>query len=148
MTLANHGRRRATRLGMIVTAVILATTWLGTSARSQTIRSDEETARFLVIEKLAVQDGVVTGEVRNKSIHALRDVQLFIRYTWLWDDERHPGKIDPGTSAYYTLNETIQPGGKINFTFKPSPPLSKIAGGRFETSVKIAGFSEIIPQKQ
>ena len=135
-------------IGVFTVMISLALTVLSSVARSQTIRSDEETARILAIEKLAVQDGVVTGEVRNKSIHALRDVQLFIRYTWLWDDERHPGKIDPGTSAYYTLNETIQPGGKINFTFKPSPPLPKIAGGRFETSVKIAGFSEIIPQKQ
>ncbi|HEX6769277.1 MAG TPA: hypothetical protein VF208_07985 [Candidatus Binatia bacterium] len=135
-------------VGVFAVMISLALTVLSSVARSQTIRSAEETARILAIEKLAVQDGVVTGEVRNNSIHALRDVQLFIRYTWLWDDERHPGKIDPGTSAYYTLNETIQPGGKINFTFKPSPPLPRIAGGRFDTSVKIAGFSEIIPQKQ
>jgi hypothetical protein len=134
-------------IGVFAGVLALALTALSPSARSQKIRSDEETARILALEKFAVQDGVVTGEVRNKSIHALRDVQLFIRYTWLWEDERHPGQIDPGTSAYYTLNETIQPGGKINFAYKPSPPLPKIAGGRFDISVKVAGFTEIIPQK-
>ena len=135
-------------IGVFAAIVSLVVTVQPPAVRSRMIRSDEETARILIIEKFAVQDGVVSGEVRNKSLHALRDVQLFIRYTWLWDDERHPGKIDPGTSAYHTLNETIPPGDKIAFTFKPSPPLPKIAGGRFETSAKIAGFTEIIPQKQ
>jgi hypothetical protein len=136
----------ARRIGVFAAVLALALTALPASVRSQKIRSDEETARILAIEKITTQDGGVTGEVRNKSSHAVRDVQLFIRYTWLWDDERHPGKIDPGTSTYYTLNETIRSGEKITFTYKPSPPLPKIADGRFETSVKIAGFTEIIPQ--
>lgn len=135
-------------IGVFAAVLALALTALPPSARSQKVRSDEETATILALEKFAAQDGEVTGEVRNKSSHTVRDVQLFIRYTWLWDNERNPGNIDPGTSTYYTLNETIQSGEKINFSFKPSPPLPKIAGGRFETSVKIAGFTEIIPQKQ
>ncbi len=118
------------------------------AAEAQNVRTDEETARIVAIEKLTVKDGLVTGEVRNRSNHAVREVQLFIRYTWLWEDERNPGKTDPGTSTYYTLKETIQPGAMVNFSYAPSPPLSKIAGGRFDTSVTIAGFSEIIPQKQ
>lgn len=134
-------------IGVFTMTMALAMVSLPATAQSQKVSSDEETARIVVIEKTAVQNGVITGEVRNKSSHDVREVQLFIRYTWLWDDERHPGKSDPGTSTYYTLNETIQPGQKINFTYKPSPPLPNIAGGRFETSVKIAGFTEIIPQK-
>ena len=148
MTIANHDRRHAIRLGIFVTVVIPALIWLGASAQAQKVRSEEETARILALEKVTVRDGVVSGEVRNKANHPVRDVQLFVRYTWLWDDERNPGNIDPGTSTYYALKETIQSGEKIDFTYKPSPPLPKIAGGRFETSVKIAGFTEIIPQKQ
>jgi len=148
MTIANHDRRRAMRLGIFVTVVIPALIWLGASAQAQKVRSEEETARILALEKVTVRDGVVSGEVRNKANHPVRDVQLFVRYTWLWDDERNPGNIDPGTSTYYALKETILSGEKIDFTYKPSPPLPKIAGGRFETSVKIAGFTEIIPQKQ
>ena len=147
MTIANHDRRRAIQLGMFVTAVILALIWLGAAAQAQKVRSEEKTARILALEKVTVRDGVVSGEVRNKANHTVRDVQLFVRYTWLWDDERNPGKVDPGTSTYYTLKETINPGNSISFIYKPSPPLPKIAGGRFDTSVKIAGFTEIIPQK-
>lgn len=129
---------------MVIALVILS---LPPEGQSQQVRSDEEVARVLAIEQLAVKDGVVRGLVRNKSDHAVREVQLFIRYTWLWADERHPGKTDPGTSTYHTLKETIEPRSTLSFTYKPSPPLPKIPGGHFDTSVTIAGFSEIIPQK-
>jgi hypothetical protein len=100
----------------------------------------------LSVEKVTVNDGVVSGEVFNRSTRLLRDVQLFIRYTWLWDDELKPGKADPGTSSYYTLQKELPAGGRLPFTFNPSPPLPKASGGHFETTVSIAGFTEVIPQ--
>ena len=136
-------------IGLTALSLGVALTLLATVAHSQKVRSDEEVARILAIEQLSVQEsGVVRGQVHNKSNHAVREVEIFIRYTWLWEDERNPGKVDPGTSTYFRLKETINPGNSTSFIYKPSPPLPKIAGGRFETSVKIAGFSEIIPQNQ
>ncbi len=113
---------------------------------SQAVRSPDEISRVLVIEKLSVQDGAVSGEVHNLSSRTVRDVQLFVRHTWLWDDERHPGKIDPGTSTFHTLQQEIPPGGTARFNFTQSPPLAKTAGGHFVTTVSIAGFTEVIPQ--
>lgn len=115
---------------------------------AQSIRSQEEIGRVVTIDKLAVQNGTVSGEVRNVSANTLRDVQLFIRYTWLWDDEFHPGNDDPGTSSIYTLQKEIPPGGRLPFTFLPSPPLPKAPAGRFVASVSVAGFTEIIPQQR
>ena len=129
-----------TALGLAIIMTLIAP-----QGYSQNIRAKEDIASVLAIENLSVQEGAVSGEVRNKANHELRDVQLFVRYTWLWDDERNPGKSDPGTSAYYTLKQTIPPGEKINFTYKPSPLLPKMAAGRFETTVTIAGFTEVIP---
>src|SRR5206468_13113019 len=80
------------------------------------------------------------------SSRTVRDVQLFVRHTWLWDDERHPGKIDPGTSTFHTLQQEIPPGGTARFNLTQSPPLAKTAGGHFVTTVSIAGFTEVIPQ--
>jgi hypothetical protein len=114
--------------------------------RSQAVRSPDEISRVLVIEKLSVQDGAVSGEVHNLSSRTVRDVQLFVRHTWLWDDERRPGKIDPGTSTFQTLQQEIPPGGTARFNFTQSPPLAKTAGGHFVTTVSIAGFTEVIPQ--
>lgn len=139
--------RRKQLIAVPVNALMLLLLLVST-AESQMVRSEEEIAPIVVLEHSAIKDGIVQGLVRNKSDHPVREVQLFIRYTWLWDDERHPGKIDPGTSTYYTLKETIEPRSTVNFVYRPSPPLPKIAGGRFLTSVKIAGFTEVIPQKR
>lgn len=118
------------------------------TAWSQSVRAREETARILTIEKVTVADGTVSGEVLNRSSNSVRDVQLFIRFTWLWDNETKPGKNDPGTSTYYSLPKEIAPGASLPFSFKPSPPLPQATGGHFETSVAIAGYSEIIPQSR
>ena len=118
---------------------------LAHSAGSQTVRERAEIAPFFAIEKLSVQEGVVSGEIYNRTSHTIRDVQLFIRYTWLWDEEFKPGKDDPGTSIYYTLPREIPAGGRLPFTYSPSPPLPKASGGRFETTVAIAGYAEVIP---
>jgi hypothetical protein len=117
-----------------------------TAAWPQKVKNHEEAARVLVVEKLVVKDEMISGEVFNRSTRLVRDVQLFIRYTWLWDDETKPGKQDPGASTYYALQKEIAPGGRLPFTFQPSPPLAKIGGGRYQTSVSIAGFTEVIPQ--
>jgi len=41
----------------------------------------DEISRVLVIEKLSVQDGAVSGEVHNLSSRTVHDVQLFIHHT-------------------------------------------------------------------
>jgi hypothetical protein len=123
----------------------LFATLLAYSAGAQTVRERAEIAAVLTIEKLSVQDGVAAGEIHNRSPHMVRDVQLFIRYTWLWDEEFKPGKDDPGTSIYYTLPKEIPAGGRLPFSYSPSPPLPKASGGRFETTVAIAGYAEVIP---
>lgn len=132
------------------TALCIGVLWLAapTSVSPQKMATREEIARIIALEKVNVANGLVSGEVFNRSSHTVRDVQLFIRYTWLWDNETKPGSADPGTSTYYVLAKEIPAGGRLPFTFKPSPPLPNVSGGRFETSVAIAGFTEVMPQSR
>jgi hypothetical protein len=114
---------------------------------SQTVLSQQQAGSALVIEKVAVQDGTVMGEIRNQSKNTVRDVQLFIRYTFLWKDEFHPGKESPSAVFYTTISGEIAPGKSLPFKFTPSPPLPKRSDGRFvPPSVSVAGFTAIIPQ--
>ena len=116
------------------------------TAMSQRVATREEVASILSTEKIAVANGTVSGEIHNRGPHSVRAVQLLVRYTWLWDDQRNPGKIDPGTSTYYTLATEIRAGGNLPFTFTPSPPLLKASGGRYKITVTVGGFAQIIPQ--
>jgi hypothetical protein len=117
---------------------------------SQTVLSQEQAARTLIVEKVAHQpDGTVTGEIRNNSKNTVRDVQLFIRHTFLWKNEYHPGKESPGVSSIQTVSGEIAPGKSVPFKFTPSPPLPKRADGGFlPPAVSIAGFTQVIPQSR
>jgi hypothetical protein len=112
---------------------------------SQTVLSQQQAGSVLAIEKVAAQpDGTVTGEIRNNSKNTVRDVQLFIRNTFLWKDEFHPGKESPSAAFYPTISGEIAPGKSLPFKFTPNPPLPKRKDGRFERpSVSIAGFTSI-----
>ena len=133
-------------LTMFVFLLILAL-WPKPSS-SQTVLSQEQAGRTLAIEKVAAQaDGTVSGEIRNNSKNTIRDVQLFIRYTFLWKDEYHPGKQSPSAAFYPTISGDIAPGGSLPFKFAPTPPLAKRTDGRFlPPTVSIAGFTQVIPQ--
>jgi hypothetical protein len=126
--------------------------WLGLGLKpsfAQNVASQDQAGSVLTIENLSVQDGGVSGAIRNKSPNTVRDAQLFIRYTFLWKNEFHPGKDDPSAGFYQTVSGEIPPGGSLPFNFSPSPPLPRRSDGRFERpSVSIAGFTQVIQQKR
>jgi hypothetical protein len=141
-------QRQALPIFVFILLGLIFTLWPKPSF-PQTVLSQQQAGSVLTIEKVAAQpDGTVTGEIRNNSKNTVRDVQLFIRNTFLWKDEFHPGKESPSAAFYPTLSGEIAPGGSLPFKFTPNPPLSRRSDGRFENpSVSIAGFTEIIPQK-
>lgn len=116
---------------------------------SQTVASQEQAGTVLAIDRVTVQDGTVAGEIRNNSKNTVRDVQLFIRYTWLWANEFRPGKDNPSEAFYQTVSGDIAPGGSLPFKFTPSSPLPKRSGGKFaQPTVSVAGFTQVIPQSR
>jgi len=117
---------------------------------SQMVFSQQQADSVLKIENVAAEpDGSVSGVIRNNSKNTVRDVQLFIRSTFLWKNEFHPGKESPSVASYPTISGEIAPGGSLPFKFTPTSPLPKRTDGRFERpSVSIAGFTQIIPQSK
>ncbi len=113
-------------------------------AISATLLSADDVAQVVDVRNVTVKEGMVSGELVNKSSRPLRDVQLLIRYTWLWNNEFRPGKDDPGMAVYYTVEQEISPGRTVSFTYKPSFPLPSRPDGHFETTVSVAGFTEIV----
>jgi hypothetical protein len=108
-----------------------------------TLLSAEQAADVVAIRDLVIRDGEVSGDVVNKFQRLVREVQLQIRYTWLWNDDLHPGKDDPGRTVYYTVEKEIPAGQSVRFTYKPAPPLPSRTDGVFETKVSVAGFTQI-----
>ena len=136
------------RILMVFVSLLLGLSWAQLSF-AQTLASQEQAASVVAIEKVTVQDGTIAGEIRNRSPNTVRDVQLFIRYTFLWNNEFHPGTDDPSAAFYPTISGEIAPGGSLPFKFTPSPPLPRRSDGSFEgPSVSIAGFTQVIQQSR
>ncbi|HWP57496.1 MAG TPA: hypothetical protein VNL14_06400 [Candidatus Acidoferrales bacterium] len=112
-------------------------------AQAATLISQEKASEVVSVRGVEVKDGEVSGELVNRSGRLLRDVQLLIRYTWLWKNEFRPGKDDPGMAVYYTVDKSIPPGQSVRFSYKPASPLPSRPDGSYVISVSVAGFSEV-----
>ncbi len=113
------------------------------SADPQSIISGGDAERAVTLSDLQVQGGNISAVLVNTSSHTIHQVELLINHTWLWRDERHPGEDNPGRSNYYTVHGDIAPGGKLPFTYRPTPPLPQRSDGHFETSAQIVGLVEV-----
>jgi hypothetical protein len=110
------------------------------------LRTPEDADRVASLRNVtSTPEGEVSGEIANNSNHTVRDVRLQILYSWRWKNETRPGKDDPGTVNYHSLNQEIPPGKTTRFNYKPSPPLPSRTDGQFDITVKIIGFEEIFP---
>jgi hypothetical protein len=113
---------------------------------AQQLRSPEEASRLVSLEKVVVENGSASGEIHNRTAHTLRDVELLIRNDWFWTNEFKPGADGAGSSVYYKVAGEVPPGGTARFKYTPATPLAKRPDGYYQTTVKIAGFTEVIPQ--
>lgn len=135
-------RRLYLHLGVSLALVLVA--WVGPRlSLAATLASAEKAAEVVVLRSVAVKDGEVTGELVNKTKHAVRDVQLQIRHLWQWKNEFRPGTDEVGRAVYYTVEKEIPPGASVPFTYKPSPSLPSRPDGFYQTTVSIAGFAEV-----
>lgn len=85
----------------------------------------------------------VSATLVNNTGNLIRDIQLVIRHTFLWKDERSPGKDNPGRSEYFLVLGELAPHGKLAFEYQADPPLPTRDDGTFETSIEVAGFTEV-----
>ena len=104
----------------------------------------KETAdQVLALEKIAIQDGEVSGELVNRSSQGVYGVDLQVLYSWRWNNDFHPGRDDPGRAEYFRIEKEISPGQRVPFVHKPSPPLPVRKDGIFDISIKVIGFTRI-----
>lgn len=111
---------------------------------SATVLSQDEVSQLVVIRNLNIGERRITGELVNKSPRTVRDVQLLIRHSWRWKSEFRPKDDSRDEAVYYTIDEEIPPGGAARFTYSPAHPLPSAPDGYFETTVSVAGFTQVI----
>ena len=107
------------------------------------VASQQEAARSLSVRDVRIQGDAVSGVLANESSTAVRDVGLLVRYTWFWNNERHPGGKNPGRAGLYKVNGPIAPGASVPFTYRSSEPLPARSDGHFNPVVEVVSFTEL-----
>ncbi len=142
-------KMRQVHLSMVIGTALSFLIWAQPEAViSATLLPKDKASQVIVIQNTTIKDGTVSGEVVNKSRWTIRGVQLLIRYIWHWKNEYRPGDDSLSDAVYYTLEGEIAPGKAVPFTYKRSVPLPSRPDGYFETTVSVAGFTEVIQQNR
>lgn len=102
--------------------------------------------QVLILEKIAIRDGEVSGELVNRSPQGVYGIELQVLYSWRWNNDFHPGRDDPGRAEYFKIEREIPPGQRVPFVHKPSPPLPVRKDGTFDITIKVISFSKIFRQ--
>jgi hypothetical protein len=141
LPMRSSGRGRGVR---VVCGLFLLWSLAPAGATADTVVGSSSAAAVVAIEGFSsAADGTVSGELVNNSGRLLRDVQVLIRYAWLWKNERSPGRDSPGRSDFYTVPGEISAGGRLRFSYTPLPPLQQRTDGTFDISAEIVGFTEV-----
>lgn len=113
------------------------------SESSERVLSDAQAAADVRVTDVQARNGVVTGTLVNTSRAPVRNVQLLVRHTWFWSNERHPGSDSPGRADVYDVRGEIPPHEQVPFTYQVSPPLEQRDDGHFQTTVEVVGFAQV-----
>jgi hypothetical protein len=113
------------------------------SESSKSVLSDAQAATDVRVSDVRAHNGVVTGTLVNTSRTPVRNVELLVRRTWFWSNERHPGNDNPGRADVYAVRAEIPPHEQMPFTYQVSPPLPQRDDGHFQTTVEVVGFAQV-----
>lgn len=130
---------------LLFSAVLVA----GVPAKSMavSVMTPEQVSEVLSLEKLRVERSEISGVVTNRTPHTIRDVQLMVKYHWLWRDERDPGQNPPGTMVMVDLKQPLAPGESRSFSYTPDFSLPSRDDGYFMPEVNVAAFTTVVEQK-
>ncbi len=97
----------------------------------------------VTLSDVRASDQLITGTLTNGSNRQVDDVHLLVNHSFLWKNERNPGRNNPSRTEYYRVGKPIPPGASMSFEYHPDPPLPKRSDGAFMTTVEVVSFTEI-----
>ena len=80
----------------------------------------------------------------NRTNDVVTDVQVVVRDTFAWTNERRPGSDDPGQATDAVVKGPIPPGGSIVFKLSQPPPPPR-TDGTYETAISVTSFTKLEP---
>jgi len=129
--------------------VALASAALSATVHAATIVSETVVPRteldkyVITIEDIA-PNGEINGFVKNTSSQRISDIELLVRYGWVWRTPGGPHSDDPSWAEYIHVDaHGLEPGAALPFTYAPETPLPRRDDGLFVPRVTVVALTKI-----
>jgi hypothetical protein len=90
------------------------------------------------------QPEAVRIEIENRSGHDVRDVRMVVEHAFRWNDEYRPGADNPSRATTHVVPGPIPAGATVIVEHPLLPPLPQRDDGRFESSVDVVRWDEVV----
>ncbi len=131
---------RSTRALWLAIPILAVTTMV----RAADVVPPGNLERMLTVESVSRIGNVVTGRIVNRTNDVVTDVQVMVRDTFSWTNERSPGSDDPGQATNAVVKGPIPPGGSVTFELTEAAPPAR-TDGTYETAVSVISFTKLEP---
>lgn len=101
-------------------------------------RSIERAVTFLYE---VAEDGTIEGELLNTTAQRVTDVQVLVRYSWVWARESNIEREDPSWANTFTFPVELRPGDSSPLSIPPLRAIEPRDDGKFLISAKVMGYT-------
>lgn len=86
-------------------------------------------------------DGTIEGELLNTTADRVSDIQVLVRYSWLWERESSQERVDPSWANTFTFPVDLKPGDSSPLSIPPLREMTDNKDGKFLISAKVMGYT-------
>ena len=101
-------------------------------------RSIERAVTFLYE---VAENGTIEGELLNTTAQRVTDVQVLVRYSWVWARESNIERDDPSWANTFTFPVDLKPGDSSPLSIPALRPIELRDDGKFLISAKVMGYT-------
>ena len=87
------------------------------------------------------ENGTIEGELLNTTAQRVTDVQVLVRYAWVWARESTLEREDPSWANTFTFPVDLKPGDTTPLSIPPLRELTVRDDGKFLISAKVMGYT-------
>jgi hypothetical protein len=118
---------------------------LMSTATADNVITQDVAAHKVEVRNVSVKGNITSGEVINKSQHAISNIEVLIQYHWLWKNEFKPDDESRGKAIFVALDKELRPGESATFAVPVDMPAASRDDGYYMTVLTLAGFTEVLP---
>jgi len=86
-------------------------------------------------------DGTIAGELLNTTDKRVSDIEVFVRYSWVWARESSQQRESLSWANTFTFPVDLKPGDSSPLSIPPLRELSHREDGKYLISAKVMGYT-------